>query len=285
MSAKRLFESGECVVAPGAYDAYSALIVESLGFGAVYLGGNALGLHLGVGQPFVTATETAAVVQAVRRVTKLPVITDAGAGFGDPVHAAYAVRQIARAGATALHLDDQVYPKRAHYHKGVGRLCDVEAACARIRVARHALAGEDTLLIARTDALRVTGSLDATLERCRALREAGAQALLVLDLGVDQAARFREALPAVPLVWIGGVHEPIPTTYQLQQAGFAAALYPFNAVAAVTDALQRTWGGLKAQGLPTQPSRPASQVLKDAFAIVGMEHNWKIESETTERDR
>lgn len=282
MNLRQMLAAGGCLVAPGAYDAYSALVVQSMGFPAVYLGGNALGLHLGVGQPFVTVTETAAAVQAVRRVVDLPVIVDAGAGFGDPVHAALAVRQIAAAGASALHIDDQIYPKRAHYHKGVGRVCGVPEAAARIRAARQALAPDGPLLIARTDALRVTGSLDATIDRCRHLVAAGAEALLVLDLGIDEAARVREAFAGLALVWIGGVHEPVPTVAQLTAAGFSAALYPFNAVAAVTAALQHTWKGLRDNGVPAAPDRPASAVLKDAMSLIGMEAHWKIESETTE---
>lgn len=285
MSLKELLAADECLIAPGAYDPYSALVVESLDFKAVYLGGNALGLQLGVGQPFVTATETAAAVQAVRRVTRLPVIVDAGAGFGDPVHAAHAVRQIARAGASALHVDDQPYPKRAHYHKGIGGLCDAHTAYARIRVAREALNDEDTLLVARTDALRVTGSLQATIERGGLLRDAGAEALLVLDLAPSQVQTVQAALPGLHLLWIGGIHEPVPSVGELTRAGFAAALYPFNAMAAVTDALQRTWCDLRETGLPLVPVRPAAQLLKDAFTLVGMENNWKIESETAESGR
>jgi methylisocitrate lyase len=132
---KRLLD-GPIVAAPGVFDPYSARIVEGLGFGAVYLGGNALGLHLGVGQPFVTLTETTDAVQKVRRVVDIPVIVDAGAGFGDAAHAELAMRAFVNAGAAAIHIDDQVYPKRAHYHRGQGRLADTGV----VREKLHAMA-------------------------------------------------------------------------------------------------------------------------------------------------
>ena len=109
---------GDCLVAPGVYDPFSARIVEKLGFEALYLGGNALGLCLGVGQPFVTLTETVTAIQEIRRVSGLPVIVDADAGFGDAAHACLSMRSLKAAGAAAIHIDDQIFPKRAHYHRG-----------------------------------------------------------------------------------------------------------------------------------------------------------------------
>jgi 2-methylisocitrate lyase-like PEP mutase family enzyme len=83
------------------------------------------------------------------------------------------------------------------------------------------------------------------------------------------------------LFWIGGIHDPVPTADELKNAGFAAALYPFNATAAVTEALHRTWNGLRDGGVPEKPSTPASQLLKAALELVGMDISWKVESETT----
>ncbi len=278
---------GGLVVAPGIYDPFSARLVESMGFGAVYLGGNALGLHLGVGQPFVTLTETADAVHRIRRVVKAPVIVDAGAGFGDAAHAALAMRTLAHAGAAAVHVDDQVYPKRAHYHRGKGRLAEAGVVADKLRAMREARdrdAGSDgPLLIVRTDALRVLRSPEAALARCTAYVQAGADAVMVLDLGPQDAARFRAAFPELPLVWIGGIAEPVPSTQALQAAGFALALYPFTLFGAVAEAMFATLRPLQAEGRPLRPARPTAQTVADTLALVDMSSYWQIESATTER--
>jgi methylisocitrate lyase len=279
---KRLSD-GPIVVAPGVYDPYSARIVEGLGFSAVYLGGNALGLHLGVGQPFVTLTETTDAVQKIRRVVTVPVIADAGAGFGDAAHAALAMRAFVNAGAAAIHIDDQVYPKRAHYHRGKGRLADTAVVCGKLRAMAAARRPDETLLIARTDAWRVTHAADAALARCRAYVEAGADALMVLDLAPDAAKPFRSAFPRTPLIWIGGIAEPIPTQGELAAAGFAMALYPFNTIGAITEAMRATWRDFTATGRPASAATPYAALAREALDIIGLEASLEIERNTTER--
>lgn len=270
------------VVAPGVFDPYSARIVEKLGFAAVYLGGNALGLHLGVGQPFVTLTETAAIVQNVRRIVRVPIIVDVGAGFGDAVHAALTMQTLANAGAAALHLDDQIYPKRAHYHRGRGRLADAGIVCGKLRAMAAARGNADVLLIARTDTLRVTGSVDATISRCRAYLAAGADALMILDLEPGGVAPFRAAFPQVPLVWIGGIAEPIPTAADLQEAGFSVAVYPFNTIGAATEAMRAMWSGFAETGRPGHLSKPGGKVVAEALEIIDLDQAIEIERNTTE---
>jgi methylisocitrate lyase len=271
------------VAAPGVVDPYTARIVEQMGFQAVYLGGNALGLQLGVGQPFVTLTETADAVHRINRVVRVPVIADAGAGFGDAAHCTVAMRALVHAGAAAIHVDDQCYPKRAHYHCGRGRLVEPGVMADKLQAMHEAGAG-GPLLIARTDALRVTGSIDETIERTRRYVQAGADAVMVLDLGPAVAARFAQALPGVPLVWIGGIAEPVPTVAELQAAGFAMALYPFNTVGAISEAVAATWRDMAATGRPAVPPKPAAQTVAAALELIGMQAHWRIESATTERD-
>jgi 2-methylisocitrate lyase-like PEP mutase family enzyme len=279
---RQRLSQGGCVAAPGVYDAFSARIVERLGFEAVYLGGNALGLHFGVGQPFVTLTETTAAVQQIRRVTHVPVIVDAGAGFGDAAHAALGMRALVNAGAAAVHIDDQVYPKRAHYHRGRGHLAESAVVCGKLRAMAAARDGQDTLLIARTDALRVTGSVDATIARCGDYLAAGADALMVLDLGPDRIASFRQAFPDTPFFWIVGLAETVPTQQELGAAGFAVAVYPFNSIGAVHEAILAAWRGYAESGRPGQFNRPAPAIAAEALAAIGLEASLEIERETTE---
>lgn len=275
---------GVCLAAPGVYDAFSARLVERMGFEVVYLGGNAIGLHKGVGQPFVTLTETAAIVQDIRRASSLPVIVDAGAGFGDAAHAALAMRTLANAGAAALHIDDQIYPKRAHYHRGKGRLAESAVVCGKLAAMAKAGEGSGAMLIARTDALRVFGSVDATVARCRDYLAAGATALMVLDLGPDRMAPLRDAFPETPFVWIVGMAAAVPTQTELGAAGFAIAVYPFNTIGAVHEAIVRTWRDYATTGRPAGFNRPAGAIVNDALDAIGLESALEIERKTTESD-
>jgi methylisocitrate lyase len=266
------------LAAPGAYDALSARIVERSGFEAVYLGGNALGLGLGKGQPFVTLTETAEVATRIARTVEIPLIVDAGAGFGGPAHVHLAVRELEAAGAAALHIDDQPYPKEPGYHRGEGRLAPAEDVATRLRVAAAARRSAETLVIARTDALRVARSLDETIARARAYAAAGADALMVLDLGCEQASTIKATVPHLPLVWIGGVAAPVPTLDELGAAGFSLALYPFSAVAAVSAALADLWRELKSDGVIRQSPELLARARRETLEIVRMQEAFDVEA-------
>lgn len=277
---RALLAAQRFAAAPGILDPMTARIVEDLGFECLYLGGNALGTQLGVGQPFVTLTETAQAVQAITRAVQVPLIVDAGAGFGDAAHTHRATIELEHAGAAAIHIDDQCYPKRAHYHKGVAVLAETKVVAGKIRAAVEARRDPAFSVWARTDALRASGSMQAVVDRAAAFAEAGADALVLLDVGPEQVGAVRQALPALPLVYIGGIKEPVPTVRQLQEAGFAAALYPFNTAAAVANAAAHTWSAFAQEGRPRRPDIPTTQTVAAMLKLVGMESYWAIEQRT-----
>lgn len=274
-----LNRTGRLVAAPGAYDALSARIAVQAGGQAVYLGGNAVGLGLAKAQPFVTLTETLEIAGRVRRAVDVPVVADLGAGFGDAAHLRVAVREAEAVGLAAIHIDDQPYPKPVDYHRGRGRVVEIEAAAARIATATQVRRSADLAVIARTDALRVTGDLAATIRRGEALMAAGADALMILDLSPDQVGEVRARLPEAPLVWIGGVTAPIPSLDELKAAGFCLALYPFNAVAAVTIALDDLWRGFFAQGVPGQDAEQLAHARADTARVADLDAAFAIEDE------
>jgi 2-methylisocitrate lyase-like PEP mutase family enzyme len=148
---------------------------------------------------------------------------------------------------------------------------------ARIAAAVAARRDPDFMIVARTDALRVTGSIEQTIDRCRSCVAAGADALMVLDLGPDQAGAVRSAFPETPLVWIGGVSPPVPTLAELGAAGFALACYPFNGIAAVAAALGDLWTGLAATGTIGQSDALLARARKDTLDLADMQRFWDIE--------
>ncbi len=118
--------AGEQIVAPGAYDPIPARLVQSLGSCACYCGGYIPGAHLAVTEPLMTLTEQFPVAEKVVRAAPLPVICDADAGYGEPVHTMHTVRSFERAGVAGIHIEDQFFPKRASYHAGLERVIPME---------------------------------------------------------------------------------------------------------------------------------------------------------------
>ena len=273
----QLFSGAGCIAAPGVHDPLTARIATQAGHQMLYLGGNALAMGLGKGQPFVTLTETVEVAARICRTVSVPLLVDTGAGFGEPAHLDLAVREMESTGAAGLHIDDQPYPKRAGYHRGQGSLVSAEQMVERLQTAITARRSTGFAIIARTDSLRVSKSVDDAVERCAAYVAAGADALMVLDLGVVDAPRFRAAFPDTPLVWIGGVVPPVPSLAELEAAGFALACYPFNGVAKLATQLTDLWAGLAHEGVIEQADEELARARKDTLALVDMQRFWDIE--------
>ena len=143
--------AGETIVAPGAYDPMSARVVQSLGFDTVYVGGYMSGAHLAVTEPLMTLTEQVEVAERVAKSVPLPVVCDAGAGYGDPVHTMHTVRTFERAGICGIHIEDQVFPKRASYHAGLEHVIPIDEFLEKMQYALEARSDPDFLIIGRTD--------------------------------------------------------------------------------------------------------------------------------------
>lgn len=274
---RKLLRAGRTVAAPGAMDAFTARLIERAGFPAVYLGGNALGLSYAKGQPLITLTETVDQSARIVRTTDLPLIVDAGAGFGGVAHVHRTVREIESTGAAALHIDDQPYPKSPSYHRGAGGLAPVEEAAAKLSVAVKARRDPDFMIIARTDALRVTGSMDEVIARARAYAASGIDGLMVLDIGPDRIGEVRAALPGMPQAWLGGVIPPVPNLRDLHE--FALALYPINTIAAVAMAVSSLWTALRETGDVPQDAATLVRMRRELSEIAGMPAYWQIEDE------
>jgi 2-methylisocitrate lyase-like PEP mutase family enzyme len=202
-----ILDSGEQVVAPGVYDPLSAKAVISLGFNAVDLGGFASAATIATMEPLMTMTEQVAIARRIVDVIgDTPLIADGHTGYGDPVHVTRAIREFERAGVAAIHIEDQPFPKRASYHRGVKHVVPVREMQERIRSACKARQDDNFMIIARTDArTAVDGSLDEVIDRMRAYVEAGADALMPMPNGREEAERVREAIPDIPMVWVGGL--------------------------------------------------------------------------------
>src|ERR1044072_6737396 len=129
-------------------------------------------------EPLLSLSDVAAFTREVTLVSHLPVMVDAGAGYGEPLHTMHAVREPEQAGATSTHIEDQIYPKRVHSHAGIEHVVDLEEFETRIRAAVAARRDPDFLIVARTDAMR-TDDYDEGIRRARAAVEDGADAVML----------------------------------------------------------------------------------------------------------
>ena len=257
-------------------DPLTGALVERLGFEALYLGGHSMGIHLGEGQPLTTMSEAIAIADRIGAETTAPVILDGGAGFGDVAQVDRLIREAERAGVAAVHIEDQPYPKLAGYHRGEGTLAPIEVTVAKLRAA--VAARRELLVIARTDALRVTGSTEEMLERCAAFAAAGVDALMVLDLEPAAATELRDRLPDLPLAWIGAVADPGPSVDEMRAAGFSLALFPFNTVAAIIDAVAATWKPLLERGRLEQTPELLARTRAEALELTRIPRAWEVEA-------
>jgi 2-methylisocitrate lyase-like PEP mutase family enzyme len=240
---RRLIDAGPIVMAPGAPDALTARLVQKAGFPAIYMTGfGATASRLGMPDiGLLSQTEMTTHARDMVRAVTIPVIADADTGYGGPSNIQRTVREYLQAGVAAIHLEDQVAPKRCGQLAGV-KLMDAEHSADRLRCAIEARGRDELLIIGRTDALPAAG-IDEALSRAQRYRDAGAD--LVFVDGIKKIAEIEAVARAVagPKVVsiVDGNETTALTAADLQQLGFQVVFYAvtalFTAVKAVGDAL------------------------------------------------
>ena len=246
---RRLEEKG-ILLAPGVYDALTALIAEQAGFEALYLTGAGIA-YTRLGRSdigLVTASEVADTLANICDRVRIPVIVDADTGFGNALNAARTVRAFERAGAAAIQLEDQVTPKRCGHLDGKALVSPAEMA-GKLRAALDARSR--ALIVARTDAVAVEG-LEAALERAERYLEAGADVLFIEALrSVEEMKLVTTRLVArAPLLanMVEGGKTPVLTADELQALGFSIAIFPGAIARALGFAAQEFYASLRRHG-------------------------------------
>lgn len=238
------------VLAPGVYDAFTALLAEQAGFEALYLSGASIA-YTRLGRPdigLVTASEVADTLTNIRERVALPIIVDADTGFGNALNTIRTVRMFERAGASAIQLEDQLAPKRCGHLEGKA-LISAREMTGKIRAALDTR--KDALIVARTDAVAVEG-LEPALERAALYAEAGADVLFIEALRSLEDMKKTVALLGgkVPLLanMVEGGKTPVLPAAQLEALGFSIAIFPGGTVRSIGYSLQEYFSGLKRDG-------------------------------------
>ncbi|MCX6467672.1 MAG: oxaloacetate decarboxylase [Pseudonocardiales bacterium] len=270
---RALLAGGGPVVAPGAYDALSARLVEQAGFDVVYMTGFGTTASL-IGRPDVGLLTGSEMVDNARRIVAavdVPVIADADTGYGNAINVVRTVQLYEQAGVAGLHLEDQVNPKKCGHMSGKA-VIDADEMAGKIRAAVAARRDPDLLLIALTDAAAVEG-LDAAIARARVYADAGADVLFV-EAPTSEAdiARVATELSGVaPLVfnWAEGGRTPAIPLDRIAELGFSLVLYPIGTLLAATAGIRSLLETLRADGTPVaaMPGLPTFGGFTDLIGL------------------
>lgn len=183
---RQLMAAPGLIRAVNVYDPLTARIAESLGFQAIALGGFQLGAHLCTTEPLLTMTEVMNCSRYITASVQIPLKVDCGTGFGDPTHVTRTVRESEAAGIACIHIEDQVFPKRAYYHKGIEHIVSVEEMVDKIKAAVNARSDPDFVIVGRTDAMR-TDDVHEGIRRGNLYAEAGCDMVEVFPNTLEEA--------------------------------------------------------------------------------------------------
>jgi 2-methylisocitrate lyase-like PEP mutase family enzyme len=271
-SLKQRLGEREILLAAGIYDGLTASLAAAAGFEALYVSGASLA-YTRLGRPdigLVTMSEVADALSLIRDRVAEPLIVDADTGYGNALNAQRTVRLLERAGANAIQLEDQTFPKRCG-HLSDKTLIPTAEMTGKIKAAVDARASEETLVIARTDAVAVEG-FDTAIARACAYREAGADVLFIeAPRSEDQLAAIARAFPrGVPLManMVEGGRTPILGRATLQALGFSLVIFPGGIVRAIAKTARAFYETLAREG-DTQAFRDRMFDFDELNAAIG----------------
>jgi 2-methylisocitrate lyase-like PEP mutase family enzyme len=240
------------VVAPGVYDPFTALVAVQAGFGTLYVSGAAIA-YTRLGRPdigLVTMTEVTQTLALIRDRVDAHLVVDADTGYGNALNVTRTVREFERAGATAIQLEDQDFPKRCGHLDGKALIPAAEM-CGKIRAAVDSRHSRETMIMARTDAVAVEG-FDRAIERVQMYRKAGADILFVeaprtRDDLARVAGTLGSGLPLLANMVEGGKTPTLPAA-ELEAMGFAIVIFPGAIVRALGFMASEFYGSLAKNG-------------------------------------
>ncbi len=252
-SLRKLLQGKEPILAPGAYDAMSALLIQQAGFDVVYMTGFGTSASQ-LGQPDVgllAMSEMASNAKRIVQAVNIPVIADGDTGYGNPLNVIRTVKEYEGIGVSAIQLEDQIAPKKCGHMEGK-QVIPKEEMARKISAAVDARESRDFLIIARTDARAVEGIASA-IERVRTYKEAGADILFVeAPESVEEIKMVGREFFGTPLLfnWLEGGKTPQVSYEFLKKNGFKLVLFPLCTIFAANKAIRKMLAGIRKDGTP-----------------------------------
>ena len=285
---RRLLKKKDFVYLPVAYDPLGGRLLQSIGFDCVYTGGFVTGASRCTSEPLLTMDEQLRVAGDVAAAIDIPLVVDGGAGFGEPLHTMRTVRECIRVGIAGAHIEDQLYPKRAHYHKYVAHAVPRKEFAAKIAYAcrQREKSDPDFLVIARTDTCRSEGLKEA-VARINLAADAGADMGLLFPRNADEMKKAPKQA-RIPLVYVisrgNRDGRPLPTAPQLADMGYKAAIDAMTYLLASFHFAKRAYQEIKRTGDYTGLSPEQCVAARHEIeTLVGLDEFYAIEEETVEK--
>jgi methylisocitrate lyase len=285
---RALLASGEFLYMPSATTPIEGRLAETMGAKLVYTGGYATGASLAISEPLLTMNEQVRVAGEVARAVDIPLIADAGAGFGEPLHTMRTVREFAAAGVAGIHIEDQLFPKRAHYHKYVAHAVPLPEFVDKIRWAcrQRDQTDRDFVIIARSDTCRELG-LDEAIGRVNAAAEVGADLGLLFPRN-DSEAAAAPRLAKLPLVWVQSRGNrdgrPIYSLTKLQEMGYRACIDAQLLLGVAVHFMKEALAEMLRTGQYTGiGDNQFTTLRKEIEDIIGLDEYYNVEAETVEK--
>ena len=275
---KQLLKRKKLLVAPGCFDGLSARLVQEAGFEAAYLSGGAVARSMGIPDiGLVTMSESIERAVQVVSTIKIPIIADADTGYGNAVNLVRTVREFERAGVAAIHIEDQITPKRCGHLDGK-EVISLGEMTQKLQAALAARTDPDFCIIARTDARGVNGFDDA-IERGQAFAKLGVDAIFVeAPQSEEELAEIPRRIPDIPLlvnVFKGGKTPMLPVE-RLEKMGYRIAIYPSETQRAAIHAMRNALSTLKREGT-TESIDASLTTFKERDRVVDLDGWQKIE--------
>jgi methylisocitrate lyase len=261
---------------PGAHNGMAAIQARNAGFDGLYLSGAAMTASMGLPDlGIITVDEVAFFIRQIVRASGLPLLVDGDTGYGEALNAMHMVRTFEDAGAGAVHLEDQVLPKKCGHLNGKA-LVSPEDMAAKVAAARKA--ARDMVIVARTDAAGVEG-FDAALARAKLYLEAGADA--IFPEALTNAEMFREFARRVKAPLLANMTEfgrtPVFTASEFQDMGYQMVIWPASAMRVAAKAQEELYAAIKRDG-GTHKMLPRMQTRKELFAVLGYSEYEKLDA-------
>ncbi|MGZ8454555.1 MAG: isocitrate lyase/PEP mutase family protein [Candidatus Binatia bacterium] len=277
---KALLRRNKLLVAPGCFDGLSARLVQEAGFEAAYLSGGAVARSMGIPDiGLVTMSESIDRAVQVVAAINIPIIADADTGYGNAVNLVRSVREFERTGVAAIHIEDQITPKRCGHLDGK-EVISLSEMAKKLEAALATRIDPDFCIIARTDARGVNGFDDA-VKRANAFAKLGVDAIFFeAPQSEEELAEIPRRVPNIPLlvnVFKGGKTPMLPMP-RLEQMGYRIAIYPSETQRAAIHAMRTVLSTLKREGT-TESIDAALTTFKDRDKVVGLDDWNKIERE------
>lgn len=283
---RTLIQRDELIIAPVALNPLMARLAAEIGFKAVYLSGGSQGWVTCGAEATITLPEMAQIATSIRAVSDIPIVLDAGGGWGDPAHIHHTIGLSEAAGFDVIEIEDQLLPRRFHHHVGLEHLVEPEFMVKKIREAVTARKDPNLLIVGRTNALRLE-SMDDTLRRAEAYKKAGADLLFVHTRNPEEIRIIGERLPAPLMIF---APEDGFANFELQPddlagLGYRLAASSGSAFAAMYRAARDSYLSLMNGTIdPNLGPGGAAAAMKQARVTAGLDHYLTIEKMTMDME-